>query len=150
VRRGLPPPVADQFQALLDSLQSNVGRYVAFVLTPILLPLVGAAAYWLQDVAGVDLQADPAVVTAYIVAVVGGLAGVLITWMRNRGNHERAAVETLTVLKAGEDAAAAERQNVATGSGSGAAVWPSLAGPVSPDREFGGPGSHDPLDEPGS
>jgi uncharacterized membrane protein YeaQ/YmgE (transglycosylase-associated protein family) len=102
---GAPPPVDDEFRSLLDSLQSNIGRYVAFLLTPLLLPLVGAAAFWLQDALGVDM--DPVAVTGFLVAVVGGLAAVLVTWLRNRGGHERAAAETLALLKAGQDAVAA-------------------------------------------
>jgi hypothetical protein len=99
----VPSPVEDAWSQVMDLLQSNIGRWVTFILTPILLPLVGAAAYWLQDVVGVNLKADPAVVTAYIVAVVGGLAAMVVTWLRNRGNHERQALEALTVMKAGED-----------------------------------------------
>lgn len=104
---GPPTPVEDQFQQLLDSLQSNIGRYVAFILTPLLLPLVGAGALWLQNQIGFDIQSiggTPAVV-GFIVSTVGGLAAVLVTWLRNRGNHEKAAVEALTLLKAGEDSA---------------------------------------------
>lgn len=102
---GSPPPrVDDEFHALLDTLQSNIGRWVAFVLTPLLLPLVGALAFWLQDALGVDM--DPVAVTGFIVSVVGGLAAVLLIWLRNRGQYENSAVETLTLLKAGQDTVA--------------------------------------------
>jgi cell division inhibitor SulA len=115
---GITGQLDDVLAVLLTSLQSNVGRYVAFILTPILLPLVGAAAYWLQNVVGIDMQDHVAAVTAFIVATVGGLAGVIITWLRNRGLHETAAAETV-------NAALAARATVG-------AVSP----PVSPDRSF--------------
>lgn len=103
-----PPNTQDVFQGLLDSLQSNVGRYVTFVLTPLLLPLVGAGGLWLQDKIGFDIQTVGGVagVVGFVVSVVGGTAAAIVTWLRNRGNHEKAAVEAVTVLKAGEDAVA--------------------------------------------
>lgn len=87
----VPGGVDDAVNELLKSLQSNIGRWVTFAITPILLPVVGAVAFWLQDKLGIDLQADPAAVTAYIATTVGGVAVVLVTWLRNRGKHEVAA-----------------------------------------------------------
>jgi hypothetical protein len=142
------PAVEDTFQGLLDTLQSNIGRYVAFVLTPILLPLVGATAVWAQDKIGLDIQAYggvPAVV-GFIVSVVAGTAAVLLTWLRNRGKFEVQAAESATLLKAGEDALASSGR-VTSG---GVAITPVATGEeyggggvvtgasVSPDRSFGG------------
>lgn len=139
---GVSPGVEDQFQALLDSLQSNVGRYVAFVLTPILLPVTGAVALWAQDKIGVDVQqyGGVAAVVGFEVTVVGGAAGALITWLRNRGNHERAAVETLTLLKAGEDVAAVSSGGVTVSPGEYVKGQNTIQ-QVSPDRDWssGGP-----------
>jgi uncharacterized membrane protein YeaQ/YmgE (transglycosylase-associated protein family) len=157
---GAPPRVEDEFSRLLDTLQSNVGRYVAFLLTPILLPLVGAVAFWLQDALGVDM--DPVAVTGFLVAVIGGLAAVLVTWLRNRGKFESAAAETLTLLKAAQDTVAAAPapsegpptavattgdvviQRVGDGeeyADVGAASLEEYGEPVSPDRSFGDAGT---------
>lgn len=46
-------------------IEKYIGRIVAFVLTPMLLPLVGAAAVWAQDALGVDLNAGQ--VTGFVV-----------------------------------------------------------------------------------
>jgi uncharacterized membrane protein YeaQ/YmgE (transglycosylase-associated protein family) len=150
---GAPPRVEDEFSRLLDTLQSNVGRYVAFLLTPILLPLVGAVAFWLQDALGVDM--DPVAVTGFLVAVIGGLAAVLVTWLRNRGKFESAAAETLTLLKAAQAPSEGPPTAVATtgdvviqrvGDGEeyadvGAASLEEYGEPVSPDRSFGDAGT---------
>jgi hypothetical protein len=80
-------------------LDNYIGRIVAFVLTPILLPLMGALAFWLQDVAGVDM--DPEVATGFVVSVVVGLALAVWQWLKNRGNWETQAENVLASLDAG-------------------------------------------------
>lgn len=147
---GAPPPtlVDDQFEGLLDGLQSNIGRYVTFVLTPLLLPLVGAGGLWLQSKIGFDIQqygGAPAVV-GFIVSTVAGTAGAILLWLRNRGNHERGAVESLVLLKAGQDAATSAAANpvpapvpvTLVGSGGGNAVSTVTLSKVGEGEQFGG------------
>lgn len=68
-------------------IQSQIGRIVAFVLTPILLPVSASVATWIQDIAGLDL--DGADLTAYVVAVVAGVTVAVYKWLSNRGEWER-------------------------------------------------------------
>lgn len=81
-----------------------ISRIVAFVLTPILLPVAAIVATWLQDAVGIDFTGER--LTAYVVSIVVGLAITAATWLRNRGKWELLVAE-LTKLR--EDAAAAER-----------------------------------------
>lgn len=76
-----------------------VSRIVAFVLTPILLPVATAAAAWLQDAIGVDLHGDQ--LTAYVVAIATGLAVTAATWLRNRGKWEVAQAELIKLYELG-------------------------------------------------
>lgn len=71
-----------------DVINSQIGRVIAFVLTPILLPTATAGAAWAQDAIGVNLNG--AELTAYVVSVAVGLAVVIATWLRNRGEYEKA------------------------------------------------------------
>lgn len=91
---------------LEEVFRSHIGRIVTFVLTPILLPLVGAGAVWAQDVIGIDL--DPAQVTAYVGAVVIGLAIVVYKWLANRGDWERIIVQQVQQLHAEGETALAQ------------------------------------------
>lgn len=68
--------------------QNYIGRIVAFVLTPVLLPLATSFAVWAQDFLGVNLSGDQ--LTAYVVTFVIGLALVIYKWLANRGEWERA------------------------------------------------------------
>lgn len=74
----------------LDWVQSTFARTVALKLTPVLLPVLGGASFWLQDAVGIDM--DPAVAAAFVIAVVVGAAGVVLTYVRN---HGRGAAEVL-------------------------------------------------------
>lgn len=89
----------DEFNRVISS---NIGRIVAFVLTPILLPVIGAIAYWLQDKLGVNL--DPQEAVAYIVTVVGGVAAVIFKWLSNRGEWETTIATIEQLHAAGKDA----------------------------------------------
>jgi hypothetical protein len=75
----------------MDVVNSQIGRLVAFVLTPILLPIGTAVAAWLQNAVGIDLHGDQ--LTGYVVAVAAGLAIVFATWLRNRGQWEIAQAQ---------------------------------------------------------
>lgn len=82
-----------------DVLRSNIGRVVAFILTPILLPVATAIAAWLQDVVGIDLTGQQ--LTGYVVAIAIGVALVIYRWLANRGEWERTTLELHKLLEAG-------------------------------------------------
>jgi|SRR3954465_2611247 anti-sigma factor RsiW len=69
-------------------ITSQIGRLVAFVLTPILLPVAAVVANWAQDALGLDLNG--ADLTAYVVTVVAGVALGAWQWLKNRGEWEKA------------------------------------------------------------
>jgi sulfite exporter TauE/SafE len=87
-----------------DVVTNNVGRIVAFVLTPILLPGVGAVAFWLQNVIGIDLQQYTAVAVGFVVSVVTGCALVAYKWLENRGAWEKGVAELEALYHAGQQA----------------------------------------------
>jgi hypothetical protein len=83
-----------------DDIANNyIGRIVAFVLTPILVPAVTAVAAWAQDAIGINL--DGAQLTAYVIAVATGLAVVAATWLRNNGTWEVASAELIKLHELG-------------------------------------------------
>jgi membrane protease YdiL (CAAX protease family) len=84
-----------------DVAKSYVARVVTFVLTPILLPVAGVVANWGQDVLGLDLNG--ADLTAYVVSVMVGLALVIYSWVKNRGEWEVAAATVEKLHKSGQD-----------------------------------------------
>jgi hypothetical protein len=88
-------------------VQSNVGRVVAFVFTPILLPVVGGLAFWLQKVIGIHM--DPAEATGYIVAIVAGAGLTAYKWVHNRGEFEKAALEVHKLYEAGRELVAQDQ-----------------------------------------
>lgn len=79
----VPDRQTELADAALDWLNSTFARTVALKLTPVLLPVLGAAAVWVQDAIGIDM--DPAVAAAYVVSVVVGLAAVVTVYVRNHG-----------------------------------------------------------------
>ena len=81
--------------------RNQIGKVVAFVLTPLLLPVVGNLANWVQDVLGLDLNG--ADLTAYVVSVIAGVALVAYQWLRNRGRWEVAAAELAKVRSLGDN-----------------------------------------------
>ena len=93
-------PVPDRSQELddlaLDWLQTNVLKLIVTRLVPL---IVGSATValllaWLQDTIGLDV--DPAVVTGFVVTVVGGIVAVVFSYVRNHGNGA-AAVGTALI-----------------------------------------------------
>jgi hypothetical protein len=86
-----------------DVVRSNIGRIVAFVLTPLLLPLVAVGTAWLQRVIGVGL--DPAEVVGVVVATTTGVAAVAYKWLHNRGEFERLVLEVHKLYDAGKELA---------------------------------------------
>lgn len=73
-----------------DVIRSNIAKVVAFVLTPILMPLAAAGANWAQDVLGLNL--DGAQLAAYLTAIVVGVALTAYAWLRGRAEWETAVV----------------------------------------------------------
>lgn len=85
-----------------DNVLTNyIGRVVAFVLTPLLLPLAATVAVWIQDVLGIDL--DGSQLTGYVIAVVTGVALAAFQWLRNRGLWEQAQLELAKLEAAGRN-----------------------------------------------
>lgn len=95
----------DDFEELVSN---NIGRLVAFVLTPLLIPIATAVAAWLQNVLGIDL--DPDQLTAYIISVAVGLSAVIAVWLRNRGKWEVAMAELIKLHELGRDTIATAAQ----------------------------------------
>lgn len=71
---------------MLDIANSYVAKIVAFVLTPVLLPVAGVVANWAQDALGLNL--DGTELTAYVVSVIVGLALVVMQYLRGRAEWE--------------------------------------------------------------
>jgi hypothetical protein len=94
-------PVPDRATELadvaLDWINSNVARNVALKLTPLLLPVLGGAAVWLQDALGINM--DPAEATAFVVAVVLGAAATATTWVRNHGRGAAQLAQAMLELE---------------------------------------------------
>lgn len=92
--------------SLLDTvINNNIGRVVAFIVTPILLPLVGAGSFWLQDAIGIDLQQYTGAAIAFVVAVIVGVALAIFKWLEGLGLWQKAIAELHTLYEAGRQAA---------------------------------------------
>lgn len=86
---------------LYDALQSNIGRIVA-LFTPLLTVVVTAAAYWLQNVIGIDMQDHVAAVVAFIATTGTSVLASALVWLHNRGNWEQKALDAHTLLLAAQ------------------------------------------------
>jgi len=84
-----------------DALTSQIGKLVAFVLTPLLTTFFTAGAYWLQNVLGIDVQEHVAVAVAYVTTIGVGVAGAAMVWLRNRGVFEVAVATTAQLHQQG-------------------------------------------------
>lgn len=91
-----PDPVVSNVD---DAVTSQIGRVVAFVVTPVLLPVLGALAVWLQDKVGINM--DPAVLVGFVVSVVAGTAALAYKWLHNRGEYEKVVLELHKLYEAG-------------------------------------------------
>lgn len=86
---------------LTDNIIKNyISRIVAFVLTPVLLPLAGAVANWIQDALGLNLTGLD--LTLYVVTVITGVALAAFQWLRGRVKWEVAKVEYDKVVELGK------------------------------------------------
>lgn len=65
---------------------SNISRWVAFLVSPLIALLAGFVA--LQAKAWFNLDVDPAEVAAYVTGIVLTVAGLGVTWLHNRGKYE--------------------------------------------------------------
>lgn len=70
----------------MSAENSNISRWIAFLILP-LATLVGAFVA-IKAKAWFNYDLDPAAATAYIVTIVGGIAGGIIAWLHNRGEYE--------------------------------------------------------------
>jgi len=84
-----------------DVIRSNIAKIVAFVLTPILMPVAAAVANWSQDVLGLNL--DGGALAAYVTAIAVGVALAAYGWLRGRAEWETAI---LAVKKVHDEGAA--------------------------------------------
>lgn len=90
--------------SIVQLCNNYISRIVAFVLTPILLPLAASVANWLQDVLGLNLAG--ADLTAFVIAVVVGAALTAFQWLRGRVKWEVALAELEHLKSLGNDALA--------------------------------------------
>jgi uncharacterized membrane protein YeaQ/YmgE (transglycosylase-associated protein family) len=86
------------------AITSYIGRIVAFVLTPLLLPITAVVANWLQDALGVNLNGGA--LAAFLVSVVVGVALAIWQWLRGRVQWERLATELVHLRETGDSAIA--------------------------------------------
>lgn len=81
-------------------IESNIGRVVAFVITPIITTVTGVVTLWLTRNLGVHI--DPAAAAAFVVTTVGGVALGAFKWLENRGNWEVEVGKVLAWIKKNE------------------------------------------------
>ncbi|HEY3020989.1 MAG TPA: hypothetical protein VGJ32_12400 [Solirubrobacteraceae bacterium] len=93
----------DPMEIIDQALRSTIGRVVA-ALTPVLAAAIGAAALWLQNVIGIDLQVDPAVAAAFIGSIILGGCLLGLKWLEGRASFEKIAMEILAAYEAGNQA----------------------------------------------
>jgi hypothetical protein len=101
----IPP----ELEAELTKINTGIGRYVskgvAFVLTPLLLPLMTSLAYGIQKWFGLKL--DAAQLTGYLTAIAAGIGLTAYKWISNRGEWERTVLQLSQWYKLGSQAQAA-------------------------------------------
>lgn len=86
---------------VLDSVfNSNIGRIVAFGLTPLLALVVPPVVDGLNTALGTDFSNQE--ISNIAIATVVGIAIVIWQWLRNRGNWERALAEIYSVYEGGK------------------------------------------------
>lgn len=78
---------------LRDVLTSTLGRWIAAGFALILAPVTPALVNLFNNVFGVGLT--DAQITDYSQTASVAIAGVVVTWLYNRGVFERKAVDTL-------------------------------------------------------
>ena len=90
-----PAPLPDPTQTLPDALagtiKSVVPKAVAFVLTPLLLPIAGAVSFWLQKKVGIKM--DPAEATGFVTSIVAGAGLVAYKWLEGRAAYDKTILE---------------------------------------------------------
>jgi len=74
---------------MVKALSSQIGRVVAFVLTPLLTAVLVPLAVWLQKELGVHL--DTVETVGYIVGLAAAITGGAVTWLVGRWKFEQAA-----------------------------------------------------------
>lgn len=73
--------------------QSNISRWVTFLLTPLILLAAGFVSVKAKSWFNYDLS--PVEAAAYFVTIIGGIAAVIWKWVHNRGLHELASATGL-------------------------------------------------------
>lgn len=87
--------------------EQYIGRWVAFVLTPLLLPLAGTVAVKANQWLGLDLTGEE--LTGYVVTTVVGVAAILYKWLHNRGEFEKAVNAVEDIYNTGEEVLEGEK-----------------------------------------
>jgi hypothetical protein len=94
------PPAPDPFKRTVDNaIESQIGKIVAGVVIPLVLPLGTSLAYGLQKWFGIHLTG--ATLTGYLAAIAAGIAITGYKWLENRGSWERAVLEVAHFYDAG-------------------------------------------------
>lgn len=89
----------DSFKVIEKAIASKITRKVTFLIVPILLPLTGAVALWLQKTIGLNL--DGAEIASYLVTAIFGLAFTIGKWVEGRYHFEAKAAEVVGQIDVG-------------------------------------------------
>lgn len=101
----IPPELEAELTKINTGIGQYVSRAVAFVVTPLLLPLMTSLAYGIQKWFGLNL--DAAQLTGYLAAIAGGIGLTAYKWIANRGEWERTVLQLSQWYKFGSQAQAA-------------------------------------------
>lgn len=67
---------------------SNISRWIAFLVSPLVLLVSGFVALKAKQWFNVDVSSQD--VAAYVFGIILSLGGILTVWLHNRGKHELA------------------------------------------------------------
>lgn len=118
--------------------QSNISRWVTFLVAPLVLLVSSFIAIKAKTWFNYDLS--PAAAAAYLFSIVGGVAAVIWKWVHNRGLHELATASGMNeeqlnhIVSTIEEKLPQAPSAATTEAGSGAP-----ASPRAPGEPLGGP-----------
>jgi hypothetical protein len=73
---------------------SNISRWIAFLVSPLVLLVAGFIALKAKQWFNVDVSSQD--VAAYVFGIILSLGAILTTWLHNRGKHEIAKATGLS------------------------------------------------------
>jgi len=88
-------------QKVNDAMQSLIGRVVAGIVVPVVLPLATSLAYGIQK--WLHFKLTGGALAGYLGTIAGGIAITAYKWLENRGAWERAVLDVAHVYETGED-----------------------------------------------